>query len=242
MTGLIIPLLILQGFCFYHVYKNKNESYWYIIIILLPLIGALAYFFVQFYNKRNVEVAMDVDLPNPIVESNQRLDRLQSEVDFADTVDNKIRLSDEYMRKENYEKALEILDSCVTKLTEDDEELLKKLLVANYKNAQYLNALQLGKRMAKEKYFPNSIEKTYFAWSYFELHDDDKANEIFQEMNIPNTNYYQRKEYAKFLKEINKNDEAQTVLQELLEEISQMDAYEKKLNAPLQKEIKNLAK
>lgn len=238
MTNLIAPILILQAFCLYHIYSRRSEKYWYLIILFFPVFGAIAYFIIHFYNKRNIQAVNEV--AGHVTDTNYELKELEIETEFADTVSNKIRLSDEYMKNEDYSKAVEVLESCISKLTIDDEELNEKLLVAYYKDANYLDAIQIGNRLNKEKYFQNSMEKAYYAWSYFELHDDAKAEALFQEANIPNTNYYQRKEFAKFLIEINKNEEAQELIGEALEEISAMDVYEKRLIKDIIDEIKKL--
>ncbi len=238
MFKFFAPILIIQAICFYHIYKHKKETYWYIIILLFPLIGALVYFFMHFNNRRNLEMVKENT--GAIIDSNFDLNKAQNEADFADTVANKIRLADEYMRKQNYEAAVPIYESCFSKLTEDDEELNKKMISAYYKSADYLSAIQLGEKIKKERYFKNAREKVDLAWSYFELHDDEKAEMYFEEMNIDNTNFYQRSEFAKFLIETEQSEKAKIIIEEMEEEIAYMDTYEKKLLRSQLKEIKNL--
>lgn len=227
MSQLIILTIIFQGFCFYHIYSRKNEPYWYFIIFLFPLLGGLAYFIYHYYFKGDMEMASE-GIANTVVQPSE-LEKLTIEAEFADTITNKIRLGDAHMESKNFEKAIEIYRSCMEGIYKDDEELNKKLLQAHYSNEDYLSTMMLGNKLNTEKYFQNSPEKIAYAWSYFELHDDDKAKEIFEEMNIHNTNYEHRKEFAKFLVETNQPEAAKILLNEMKEEMSNMDEFELKI-------------
>jgi hypothetical protein len=187
-------------------------------------------------NKNQIQSVASTPVVAPGISFN-KINTLEEEVELSDTVNNRIRLADAYMEKADYEKAVELYRSCISPLTEDDEELNKKLLTAYYSNNDFLNTIQLGEKLNKEKSFFHAIEKTFFAWAYFELHDDEKAEALFKEMNIQNTNYYQRKEYAKFLIEIERHDDAKVIIEETLEEISYMEPYEQNLIKEKMKEI-----
>ena len=151
------------------------------------------------------------------------------EEQFSDTVSNKIRQADRYMEKGNYSKAIEWYKSCMEGIYADDEELNKKLLQAYFSNEDYLNTILLGEKLNNERFFQNSQEKIAYAWAYFELHDDLKAEQVFEEMNLSNTNYQHRAEYAKFLIESDQFDKARSLLAELENEIDHMDQFEKNL-------------
>ena len=212
--------------------------YWYFIIFMIPLVGGLAYLWFFYYGPQNIEIVSDV--ANKISDNDYNLNQRESAVEFADTIGNKIALADAHMEKGNFEKAVEIYKSCLTKVYEDDEEINRKLLVAYHEHADYLSAILLGKKLNKEQYFQNAKEKVAYAWSYFELHDDGNAKIIFEEMNIVNTNYQQRKEFAKFLIETENHAEAMRLIKEMQEEISNMDGYEKRLIKSHINEIKGL--
>lgn len=238
MAKLLAPIFIFQLFCFYHIYTNRSETYWYFIIFIFPLIGGLAYLWMFYYSPQSVEAV--ADLASQVSADDHELKQRTSDVEFADTIGNKIALADAHMEKGNFEKAVEIYKSCLTKVYEDDEEINRKLLVAYHEHADYLSAILLGKKLNKEHFFQNAVEKVSYAWSYFELHDDGNAKAIFEEMNIDNTNYLQRKEYAKFLIETENHPEAMGLIQEMQEEIANMDLYEKRLIKSHINEIKGL--
>jgi hypothetical protein len=199
------------------------------------MIGGFIYFLNKAVGPVNLNTAVDPDIPKPLIGN---IEELEQQVDLSDTISNKIRLADAYVANENYSRAIEIYESCFNQFTEDDEELNEKLLAAYYFNEDYVNTIAFGKKLEKYRFFDNSIEKTYYAWSYFELNDDDMADKIFQEMNIANTNFYHRKEYAKFLMEVDRQEEGRIILEDIVEEIKDMDSYERRSLREITSEVK----
>jgi hypothetical protein len=199
------------------------------------MIGGFIYFVTKAIAQSNFNVEAEQLAPKP-VEGN--VDQLEQLVELTDTVSNKIRLADAYVANENYSKAIEIYESCFNKFTEDDEELNEKLLAAYYFNDDYVNTIAFGKKLEQYRFFESSKEKTYYAWSYFELSDDAMAEKIFQEMNIENTNFYHRKEFAKFLMEVDRHDEGRIILEDIMNEIKEMDPYERKSLKEISGEVK----
>lgn len=48
-------LIAFQAFCIFHVYKSRNDYYWYFVIFFVPLIGASVYCHSQIINKTNIK-------------------------------------------------------------------------------------------------------------------------------------------------------------------------------------------
>ena len=165
MTFAFLISLAFQAYCFYHIYKNQDKAYWYIIIILFPFIGGLIYF-VKSANERN-SFTLETSNVAPVL-SNSRIDQLEKQVELADTVSNKIRLADAYVEQGDYNESIDLYLSCFNKFTEDDDELNEKLLGAYYLSNDYINTIALGKKLENYRFFANAKEKTYYAWAYFE--------------------------------------------------------------------------
>lgn len=235
MVFSFLIVILFQVYCFYHIYKNKDKAYWYIVIILFPMIGGFIYFITKALGPVGLGSMSEVQEAKPNLGN---IDELEQQVDLSDTVSNKIRLADAYVANENYKRAIEIYESCFNQFTEDDEELNEKLLAAYYFNQDYVNTIAFGKKLEQYKFFDNSKEKTYYAWSYFELNDDEMAEKIFLEMNIENTNFYHRKEYAKFLMEVDRHDEGKIILEDIVNEIKDMDPYERRSLKEITSEVK----
>ena len=103
MFRFITPLLILQVFCIYHVYKNKREYWWVWLIIFFPLIGCIIYVYKNFYSKKNIEnLAEEV---KSTTNSNYTIAKLEKELEFSDTIENKVKVADEYVGRGNFERS-----------------------------------------------------------------------------------------------------------------------------------------
>ncbi|WP_235297170.1 hypothetical protein [Portibacter marinus] len=236
MSIAFLLVIAFQAFCFYHIYKNRDKAYWYIIILLFPFIGGLIYFLTRGMDPQRSFAISDHEVRPSF--SSGKITQLEQQVEVADTVTNKILLADAHVEKGNFKEAIKIYESCFNRFTEDDEELNEKLLAAYYFNNDYVNTIALGKKLESFSFFDKSKEKTYYAWAYFELNDDFSAERVFEEMNLHNTNYYHRLEYAKFLIETDRHEEANTLIMEMMSEIKDMDTYEKRSLRDTIKEIK----
>lgn len=52
-------IIALQGFCIYHCYSNRNNYYWWLAIVFLPVVGSLAYLFMNVIRKNDFEKAQE---------------------------------------------------------------------------------------------------------------------------------------------------------------------------------------
>lgn len=236
MFGFYTPVLILQVFCLYQVYTRKEDQKWFFIIFFLPLLGSLFYLYQTFYSKKNVTNLAE-GVKSKVI-NNYKIDQLKKEVSFSDTVANRTSLAEEYINKEEYEKAQSILESCLEGIYKDDVHLLKNLVKVNFLNRNYPKAIELGKQISNEIEFKNSEEKVALAWSYYYNNNTLEAEQTFKEMDMRYSNYNLRLEYAKYLEITGKIDLAVQKLETMLNEISTLNNYEKKLNKNSIRDIK----
>ena len=50
-------ILLFQGICIYHAFRNHKPYYWFFLIFFLPVIGCLIYIFTQIFNKSDIDKA-----------------------------------------------------------------------------------------------------------------------------------------------------------------------------------------
>lgn len=238
MSRLYPLILILQGYCLYHAYKNKKEYYWYLLVLFLPVIGSLIYLFTNFGTQANLDTVSETI--RGAVNSNYEVDRLLKEAKYSDTIANKIRLADSYASKQKYHQAIALYESCLEGFNADDLKTKEKLMVAKYFVDDYQGVLELGDTLNENPSFRNSESRIVYAWSLSFLGDYEKAEEVFKAMDVRFSNYVHRSEFAKFLMEQNRTFEAKELLSELEEEIAHMDAGEQRQKKAIRKEINNL--
>ena len=238
MLRFYAPILLLQGFCLYHAYKNNTQQKWFWLIIIFPLVGSLIYLYYHFSGKINIDNITEG--VKEALDSNYKMEKLEKENRFADTAANKIKLGDQYMQKERYKDALEMYESCLNGIYDDDPELMRKLLQANYMSGNYEQTINFGEKLENDYGFKNSNERIALAWAYFHNHGKEIAEKTFKAMDMQFANYPNRIEYCKFLLKENRTEEAKNKLATMIEEIEHMDSYERKMKRGIQGEIKKM--
>jgi hypothetical protein len=233
------PLVfIVQAFCVYHAYKTKAEQKWYWLILFFPLIGCGIYLYHHFYNRQNLaKVAEGI---KTTVDSSYTTTKLEKELDFADTMDNKMALGDHYVKIDRIPEAVQLYESCLEGFNHDNIDVLKRVVVACYMNEDYLTAIKYGDKANQDKEFFKSEEKSAYAWSLYETGEIERAEKCFQDMNISFTNYSQRVEYGKLLQKEGRFEDAKKLLTEMAQEYNQMEPREQKMNKPLAREIQQM--
>jgi len=235
MLRLYSPVFILQMFCLYHAYTEKSEQKWYWIILFFPLVGSLLYLYDTFYTRRNVDNLAET-LKSSFV-SNYKIDKLEKQLSFSDTVSNKVELAAEHQRVGNFERAIELLRSCLVGVHDNDPDIISQLVQNAYLDRNYLLAVKYGAMLKGEKTFENSKEKLALAWSYHKLDRNTDAEKCFEEMNKQFMNYEERHDFALFYSELGRTEQAMALLHELLDEIDSMDAQEKRQNKIIHRAI-----
>jgi len=231
------PIILVQIFCLYLAYKRNEQQKWFWIIIFFPFIGSLIYLYDTFYSRKNLENLTEEVKSS--LSNNYKIKKLEREIVFSDTVSKRIELADEYMRCDDYSKAAKLYESCLEGIYENDTELLMKLIRVNFYLENYEEVIKYGEEISEDKSFKNSDEKVAFAWAYYRQGNSERADSIFQELDVGFSNYNQRMEYAKYLKETGNDELASEKFQELIAEIDSMNNYERKLKRKVLRQIKN---
>lgn len=230
------PILLLQGFCLYHSYKNNTHQKYYWLIIFVPLVGSLVYLYLNFFKKSLIDDLSDGF--KGIVNSNYQVEKLERETKFTDTMSNKKYLAIQYLNKGRIKEAIDLLNSCLVGIHNDDQEINRLLLKAYYSQKEYGKCISAGERIKNDYTFTNSDEKALLAWAYYYSGDSDTAESIFKSQDGLFSNYFQRLEYSKYLQHTDRTSEAKRKLAIMIEEIEHMDKYEKKQKGRIYNEIK----
>jgi hypothetical protein len=238
MYGIYTPILLLQAFCVYHAYRNNAEQRWYWFILLFPVIGCLFYIYHSFYNRKSMQTLAEG--LREVVNSNYRIEQLEKNLRFSDTVTNRIRLADAYVEIGRHKDAIELYQNCLQGFMTDDPVIRTKLLQAHFSNRDYAAAVGYGDSLTREKDFKHAAERISYAWSLHYNGNSTLAENVFQDMDRSFTNYQHRTEYCKFLIETKKTDDLKSKLSELLEEFELMKGPEKKLYKDVKREVYDL--
>ena len=233
------PLIVfLQVFCLYHAYSNKSEQKWFFIIFFLPFLGSVFYLYTHFYSRQNLSQVKE-GVKGTFVK-NYKINKLEKELEFSNTFSNKMELAEEHSIVGNYERAIELYESCKKGLHADDAGLGLKLIRNQYLVENHEEVVKYGKELSAVKEFSNSKEKTAYAWSLYRVGNEAESKKVFEEMDLQFANYQHRLEYVYFLQDSNRISEAKEKIDRLMQEINMMDAYEKGINKLVIRDIKGL--
>lgn len=222
-------ILILQAFCLYHAYQSGQGAKWFFLIIFLPMIGCLIYLYANFGSKlRTANISAIGENVKGALVKNYRIEQLEKQLQYSDTIANKIALADEHLHVGNYETAFELYTSCLKGLYKDDTELLMKIVKSSYLTENYKTTIICGERLGDRMEFKNSEEKIALAWAYYREGNAEQAEMIFEELDTRFSNYKHRYEYAMFLKEEGRTAESKTQLQAVIDEINAIQGPSRK--------------
>lgn len=239
MIRLLIPLIILlEGVCLWHAYKTDKPDKWFYMIVGLPLIGSVMYFFTFLMNEKQIDAA--TENIKETVDPNYKTEKFEKETEFTDTYANKLKLGDQYINRGRFVDAVKTFESCLTGFNEESPEVFKRLLKAHYLNKDYISAAKYGQKLENHRNFEKTDEMIAYAWALHYLGNSEEAEAAFKKMDIFFSNYKQRFEYAVFLLKIERKSDAKEQLKELLDEFEQMDKPEQRMKRGIFGEIKNL--
>lgn len=228
-------IIILQAICLYHVYKTRNNTYWYFIIIFLPAIGCLVYGVTHFLTKKNIEVAQN-EIATTINPS-KKIKDLEKKVVFSDTFQNRINLADALLDQLNFEMAEKEYLSALTNSHSDDYYGNSQLLKALYNLEKYINVIEIGEVLQTKKDFEKSRAQFLYGLSLSKVGDHQKAESILKKIDQRYSNYSERLELSKFYVENDQKNQALEILTEMQSEYVNLTKPNKKAHNATFKEV-----
>ena len=226
-------IIAFQGFCIYHLLKNRNSYYWIFAILFLPLIGCVTYLVTQVFNKRETEKVKGnlttIIEPSKKNASSNQIKVLEDKLDFANTYLNRINLADGYLEANNYSKAIEHYHIALEDKTQNDFEVKANLIKSFYFTKDYDQVIALSNGLESHREF----EKSEIPFLYgMALAEKDRLQEAEVQLKIidrPYSNYNERVAFAKFLLRIDKSDAAKELVEDLYVEMQNMIAINKRI-------------
>ncbi len=219
-------ILILEVFCLYHAYKNRADQKWFWFIIIFPLIGCIFYLYHHFYSKENINIV--TESVKGAVNKNYEVEKLEKELQFANTIQNKTNLADKYAADGRTAEAIELYQSCLEGFNSNDTGIKMSLLGCYASIGEYEKACEIGDTLTSEKIFSKSWSRIGYAWSLYHVGRIKDAEANFKATDSRYSNYPHRLEFAKFLVLIQKKEEAIKLLDKMIEEFNTMNSSERR--------------
>ena len=235
--------MALQALCVWHCIRKGNQQKWIWIIIILPIVGCLIYFFSEIVTGNDVN-RVGTGLGSAF-NPGGRVKKLEQQLKFADTFGNRIALADEYLLLNQTEKAIDIYEQSLVGMFAENEHGVMQLMVAYSKTGQFNEILPLAKKVYHSPQFLRSQAHIAYAKALGHTGNTIAAEKEFQKMKSRFSAFESRYHYGLFLLESEREDEAKEVFAEILEEEKHLSHPEKRFHrlwfAKSKEELKKIA-
>lgn len=226
-------IIAFQGFCIYHLFKNRNSYYWIIAIIFLPLIGCVTYLVTQVINKRDTEKVQGnlttIIESSKKTASSSKVKNLERKLEFADTYLNRVNLADGYLAANNHTSAIEHYHIALEDKTQNDFYVKAHLIKSYYSIKDYDQVIALSDGLGSHKDYEKSEIPFLYGMALAEKDRTDEAEEQLKIIDWPYSNYNERVAFAKFLLRIDKTSDAKELLEELHLEMQNMTTMNQRI-------------
>lgn len=226
-------IIAFQGYCIYHLLKNKNSYYWILAILFLPLIGCVTYLVTQVLNKREIEgiqgSGATIIEPSKKTMTSRRVNDFERKLEFADTYLNRVNLADAYLETHNYTKAIEHYNIALEDKTQNDFYVIEQLIKSYYATQDFDQVIALSDGLESHKEYEKSKVPFHYGLALAEKNRTEEAEAQLKIIDKPYSNYNERVAFAKFLRRMDKPNDAKEILEELHTEMQNMTSTNKRI-------------
>jgi hypothetical protein len=220
--------IALQAICVYHCVKKGNQNSWIWLIVCLPIIGCAIYFFTEIFSRRSVgNVQSSI---GSMVNPSGRISKLQENLKFSDTFNNRIALADAYLAAGDTEKAIAIYEPSLTGAFDENEHVLMQLIIAYSRLQRYADVVKAAQKLKNKPQFLRSRAHMLYAMALAYMGNNDAAEKEFKVLNSKFSGFESRYHYGLFLANNNRINEARTVYTDMLQEEPHLSGREKRGN------------
>lgn len=183
MPVVIALTVLIQAFFIIHVFRSRRPYWWAFIILSAPVIGCVAYYFVEVFPGSREHRSADrfardlVRSFDPTKELNRRLEALET----SPTAANKVAAAEEYMQCGGFDKAAALYESALGGVHASDPDLLLGLAGAQLELGTYRETLRtLDRLQAADPMFHRNDAALLRARAHEGLGEYDQAMAIYE--------------------------------------------------------------
>lgn len=149
--ALAILVGIIQFSFAFHALRTGRDQKWIWIIILAPVVGCLAYYFMEIFphSREERQLRRRVHDIARALNPDGELKRRAEGVAESATVDNRASLADECLEKGMFDEALRLYESCLEGPHANDARILFSCARAYFYNGNHRQSEEILGRLAK---------------------------------------------------------------------------------------------
>lgn len=220
-------VLLLQGYCIYHVIKYRTPYYWIFLVLFLPVVGSVIYLITQVYNKRDAE-KLTTEI-SQIINPTKKIRDLEKQLQFSESYQNRVNLADAYMEIGDNKSAIKYYKEALDGSFQNDFYVIKNMIEAFYNMEDYKSVLEYAESIISNKEFVKSRTQFIYGLALEREGKLDEAEDNLKCIDVRFSFYDERLVYAKFLLSRNKTEEAKEVLESITLEAQHMTKPNKRI-------------
>jgi hypothetical protein len=218
--------IALQGFCAWHSFNRGTQQKWIWMIVFLPVIGSFIYIYQEILSHRNIS-APKINV-GAVLNPGGKLKKLEQELRFTDTFNNRIKLADAYLAAGYIDNALELYKASLTGAFAENEHVLQQLIAAYYQLEQYEEILPIARKLYQTPQFIRSRAHILYALALEQTGNPEQAEKEFKAMKGRYSYFEQRYQYGLFLIRQNREEDAAEIFTAMLDEQPHLGAVERR--------------
>lgn len=220
--------IALQAICVIHCLRKGNQQKWIWIIVFVPFIGCIAYFFTEIITPGHVRNWQSGagGLFNPV----GRISRLENNLRFADTFNNRVMLADAYLAVGRTDEAIQLYTASLTGAFTENEHVLKQLMAAYFEKQQYAEVIVMARKLYGRPQFARSKEHILYARALEYTGNTTAAEQEFMKMKARFADFEARYQYGLFLRGAGREKDARLVFEDIAGEAPHLSSRERRDN------------
>ena len=227
-----MPLFVLSAIVqiafIIHIIKTGRNTMWIWVVMMLPMLGAAAYFFMEIFpelSKSRTGVKATKGL-GKIINPDKDFKDATNNFTVVDTVENSSKLAAEYLTKDMFEEAKELYEKCLTGVHEDDPDLMYGLAQSEYGLENYARTKEVLDNLIRDNpTYKNVDAHLLYARCLVKLEETDAALKEFSALDEyfpgPEATY----RYAMLLQTLDKDEQAEALLEKILQDAKLSDKH-----------------
>lgn len=219
-------VLALQAICVYHCVRKGNQNKWIWIIVFLPIIGCVIYFFSEIVTSRSIQQVSSG--MGSVINPTGSLRKLEEQLKFTDTFQNRVQLADAYLAAGKTDMAIGLYEHARQGFFGENEHLLSQLIVAYSLANRYPEIVPIARKIYNNPQFTRSRVHMLYAIALDKTGQPAAAEKEFQMMNGRFGHYEQRYQYGAFLARSGRQADAQQQFHTLINEFRHLSSKEKR--------------
>lgn len=236
-TFLVVIAQVITGV---HAYRN-GKFFWIFLIIFLPIVGTLIYFFAEMLPSMRVDRTFQnagTQVANTL-QPTRRLQQLEELLEEQDTMATRQAYAEELLRHERVDEAIEVLEGGLRGVFANDPQGMLALARAYHQKDDHAYAQQLLDAMQEESpgFEPDTV-RLLRARTRDEQGFTEEALEDYRDLAQRGYSEEPRYYLALALDKLGRDEEAQAVLEQAQKYISRSSTIYRRENQVWTRQLK----